>query len=205
MDYLVCDDCGGYYELKPGESPEDFDRCECGGKLKHTQILTPNKFDKVDGHNKVSRSSILNNNRNLMAIILIIVGITAISGITYSIHVLNPAPANYTLLASYNVNDLSNGSKGINIPQGTKNIKVEYNISWVDPGNLNSYLNLNAYGVYIGEGETAGMLNMVAEKNVKLKKEQNKTGTYYFNKPPVKSIRLYGYGIQGTVNIYTSK
>jgi len=31
--YLVCDKCGGYYELQSGESPEDFDRCQCGGKL----------------------------------------------------------------------------------------------------------------------------------------------------------------------------
>lgn len=34
MSYLVCDDCKGYYELKEGESPEDFIlKCECGGKL----------------------------------------------------------------------------------------------------------------------------------------------------------------------------
>jgi len=37
--YLVCDDCGGYYELKPEESPQDFVACECGGKLKHTKKL----------------------------------------------------------------------------------------------------------------------------------------------------------------------
>lgn len=34
MSYLVCDKCKGYYELQPGESPEDFNlTCECGGKL----------------------------------------------------------------------------------------------------------------------------------------------------------------------------
>jgi hypothetical protein len=34
--YLVCDSCGGYYELQTGETPEDFsDECECGGKLDH--------------------------------------------------------------------------------------------------------------------------------------------------------------------------
>lgn len=33
--YLVCEECGGYYELKTGESPQDFAACECGGKLKH--------------------------------------------------------------------------------------------------------------------------------------------------------------------------
>lgn len=34
MGFLVCNKCEGYYELKPGESPSDFDdHCECGGKL----------------------------------------------------------------------------------------------------------------------------------------------------------------------------
>ncbi|NYB51021.1 MAG: protease htpX [Methanobacteriaceae archaeon] len=38
--YLVCDNCGGYYELQPGESPEDFaDECDCGGKLEHANSL----------------------------------------------------------------------------------------------------------------------------------------------------------------------
>lgn len=32
--YLVCDECGGNYELQPGESSEDYEECECGGKLK---------------------------------------------------------------------------------------------------------------------------------------------------------------------------
>lgn len=34
--YLVCNKCGGYYELEPGESPEDFiNNCECGGELEY--------------------------------------------------------------------------------------------------------------------------------------------------------------------------
>lgn len=32
--YLVCSECNGYYELREGEDPEDFELCECGGKLK---------------------------------------------------------------------------------------------------------------------------------------------------------------------------
>jgi hypothetical protein len=32
---LVCENCGGHYELEDNESPEDFDdTCECGGKTK---------------------------------------------------------------------------------------------------------------------------------------------------------------------------
>jgi hypothetical protein len=34
--FLVCNKCGGYYELQEGESPDDFDReCDCGGHLEH--------------------------------------------------------------------------------------------------------------------------------------------------------------------------
>jgi len=34
VGYLKCDECGGYYELQDGESIDDFDGCECGGKYK---------------------------------------------------------------------------------------------------------------------------------------------------------------------------
>lgn len=38
--YLICESCGGYYQLQPGESPEDFsDECDCGGRLNHTELL----------------------------------------------------------------------------------------------------------------------------------------------------------------------
>ncbi|MEL7669474.1 hypothetical protein [Methanobacterium sp.] len=34
--YLVCNKCGGYYELQPGESWKEFDtECGCGGQLVH--------------------------------------------------------------------------------------------------------------------------------------------------------------------------
>lgn len=40
MGYLVCERCGGYYELQSGEKPEDFtDECECGGKTKYFETL----------------------------------------------------------------------------------------------------------------------------------------------------------------------
>lgn len=38
--YLVCNKCGGYYELQKGEEPQDFDdNCECGGKLEYKESL----------------------------------------------------------------------------------------------------------------------------------------------------------------------
>ncbi len=42
MGYLVCEKCGGQYELAENEVPDDFsDKCECGGKL--TYIDRSNK------------------------------------------------------------------------------------------------------------------------------------------------------------------
>jgi hypothetical protein len=38
MGYLKCDKCERYYELQPGESPEDFKKeCDCGGKFRYVE------------------------------------------------------------------------------------------------------------------------------------------------------------------------
>lgn len=37
--YLVCNKCNGYYKLQPGESPDDFEECQCGGKLKYYENI----------------------------------------------------------------------------------------------------------------------------------------------------------------------
>ena len=40
MNYLVCNNCGGYYELQEGESYTDFEpNCNCGGRLYYTNDL----------------------------------------------------------------------------------------------------------------------------------------------------------------------
>jgi len=39
MSYLICQKCGGYYQLEEDESPEDFDKCQCGGRLIYTEYL----------------------------------------------------------------------------------------------------------------------------------------------------------------------
>ncbi len=34
MSFLICDKCGGYYELQSKKNPEDYNlKCECGGKI----------------------------------------------------------------------------------------------------------------------------------------------------------------------------
>ncbi|MEN6554500.1 MAG: nuclease-related domain-containing protein [Methanobacterium sp.] len=51
MSYLVCETCNGYYELQNGESPDDFESCQCGGNLKHVEEVVfqeaPNYERKV--------------------------------------------------------------------------------------------------------------------------------------------------------------
>ena len=51
MPYLMCEKCGGYYKLKPGESSKDFEKCNCGGKLKVVESIE--KFE--DKSEKKSR------------------------------------------------------------------------------------------------------------------------------------------------------
>lgn len=52
MGYLKCDKCGGYYELKPGESLSDFEKCQCGGKLQYVENKDYKIEDPVKTENK---------------------------------------------------------------------------------------------------------------------------------------------------------
>lgn len=57
MGFLVCNKCGGYYELQKGEVPEDFaDRCECGGTLKYVEKLIEPDEDLNDSQNTITCS-----------------------------------------------------------------------------------------------------------------------------------------------------
>ena len=52
MSYLICEKCGGYYELKEGERPEDFKCCECGGNLKYVQNFGAHFDEELDPINE---------------------------------------------------------------------------------------------------------------------------------------------------------
>jgi len=39
MSYLVCEECGKYYELKEGKDSFSYEKCSCGGKLRYTDTL----------------------------------------------------------------------------------------------------------------------------------------------------------------------
>lgn len=41
--YLICQKCGGYYKLQPGELPENFDVCQCGGELEYHHSINLKK------------------------------------------------------------------------------------------------------------------------------------------------------------------
>ena len=44
---IICEKCGGLYKLKEGESLEDFEACECGGKLKSVKDINK-KSEKLN-------------------------------------------------------------------------------------------------------------------------------------------------------------
>ncbi len=60
--YLYCEKCGGYYKLQEGESPEDFDTCQCGGNLIYADNINQViKAENPDSNGKVIK---LKNNSN---------------------------------------------------------------------------------------------------------------------------------------------
>ncbi len=67
--YLVCENCGGRYTLKEGESLEDFESCRCGGRLKYAE-----KYFKL---NPKGKSKIFSNSF-LLVIILALAAVIAV-------------------------------------------------------------------------------------------------------------------------------
>lgn len=76
--YLVCDSCGGYYELQKGESPFDFQECECGGNLKYKKPIISS--DKTSNNHLEDSNGIKSKSSNiyylglLIGVIIIFVG-----------------------------------------------------------------------------------------------------------------------------------
>ena len=54
MSYLFCEKCGGYYKLKEGQSPDDFEFCECGGDLKYVQDFNMHFDEEMDPLNELT-------------------------------------------------------------------------------------------------------------------------------------------------------
>lgn len=52
MSYLVCEQCGKYYELNEGKSSFSYDKCECGGKLTYANNLNGKEIKDVSNNSK---------------------------------------------------------------------------------------------------------------------------------------------------------
>ena len=55
MGFLICEKCGGYYELQKGESQNDFDECECGGKLKFIDCYNKEESRTAESMDSISK------------------------------------------------------------------------------------------------------------------------------------------------------
>jgi len=82
MGYLICDTCQGYYELKKGESPEDFSsKCECGGNLEfkssinHPGTESTGRDKIAHGYSHTDKQSYKYRNIMILGGLLVLVGI----------------------------------------------------------------------------------------------------------------------------------
>ena len=76
MSYLICDKCGGYYELQPGKSPEDFDlTCNCGGELKYYKSIDDEDIENSDHTGINDGKSSQYNNILIIGLIIFFVGL----------------------------------------------------------------------------------------------------------------------------------
>ncbi len=71
-EYIVCEDCGGYYKLKKEESLDDFEKCHCGGNLQYAK-----KYFKLANADEspISGKSLKN------TLIIIILGLLAVAAV----------------------------------------------------------------------------------------------------------------------------
>jgi hypothetical protein len=217
--YLVCGKCGGYYELQDGESPEDYEQCQCGGKLKYSTLLpassesgdlNTDKSDVIEDKNKLSSFINFKNKKFLITVILLCLAIIAIPILIYSTQgstsVLNQAPTNYTLLKSYNASILTSSGISITIPEGTQNIKLAYDLSSIPGAQGNPDFYVDSYNIDINEILSPNTQNnIINDVGFLVGNGQNKTGIYNFNNPNIKSLKIGGNGLQGTIKIYTSQ
>jgi len=76
MGYLICDKCGGFYELQIGESPEDFDlTCNCGGELKFYKSIDDEYIENNDGKSYAEQKSSQYNNIFIIGLIAFFIGL----------------------------------------------------------------------------------------------------------------------------------
>ena len=52
MSYLVCEQCGKYYEINEGKESFSYDKCECGGKLTYSTDV-----NGIESHQQSNKNS----------------------------------------------------------------------------------------------------------------------------------------------------
>ncbi|CDG65142.1 MAG: hypothetical protein PWQ15_649 [Methanobacterium sp.] len=86
MSYLICSHCGEYYQLEEDESPEDFDKCHCGGTLYYSEHKPQMSRVKFYG---------------ILSLIFLIT-LAAVGGFVYlALSINNPASAPTVLASDY--------------------------------------------------------------------------------------------------------
>lgn len=202
--YLECEECRGYYKLQPEESPEDFDKCQCGGALKYNK-----KQIARDKRSFVGTLKSFNKKQCLIVvgILAIIVGVPFIFAQHIPQHLII---TNNTLIGTYNASNLNNpNSDGVFviIPPGTTNIKVEYNLSWTPAKTGANGLDITGYNTNVtGWDSLPDNENVIYNKGVSLfNDDKNKTGNLYLDNSAIKSLVISGNGINGTIKIYAIK
>lgn len=208
--YLVCEKCGGYYKLKPGESPEDFsDKCECGGNLKYVLDLTDKSENNMTSEKQSfseNLKSVLNNKRNL-AIIGVLIVVICLIGFTST---QKAVVTNSTLIGAYNVSDIGKDPYAtvVNIPPGTTNIKIEYNLTWTPVSHGTNGIIIDGYNTNVTTGVSITKFNgnVIYNKAFQLhENDQNKTGTLNLDGSSIKCLVISQNGLNGTIKIYSEK
>ncbi|MEN6552021.1 MAG: DUF4013 domain-containing protein [Methanobacterium sp.] len=209
QEYLVCEKCGGYYKLQPGESPEDFsDKCECGGNLKFVQDLDDNSSEDIisEKQNFKDKLKYLLNNKWNLAFIGVLILVICLVGFTST---QKAVVTNSTLIGTYNVGDINpvNGTVIAAIPSGTSKIRMEYNLSWTQPIKGNSGLTIEGYNVNVTNENLIYQHNsLIYYKEISLyKNDKNKTGTIYLDGSSIKCLVISQNGLKGTIKIYSDK
>lgn len=99
--YIVCEKCGGFYELKNGESLEDFESCECGGKLKAVKkINNKAQQSKTDQNHKNIKERFSTNSERIINFKAISIGTITV----LILSILFSALLNGNILISYVLN-----------------------------------------------------------------------------------------------------
>ena len=203
--YLVCEKCGGYYQLQPGESPEDFsDTCECGGTLKFSEVLSLDEESESEGGLK----SWITKKR-----ILIIIGVLALLVVvipfvvTHTVTTNNTlTTTNTTLIGSYDVGKIDSDGTVVTIPPGTRKIKIEYDLSWTPVSAGTNGIIIDGYNTNVTTGTLITQFNgnIIYNKAFQLHEtDKNKTGTLYLDGSSIKSIVISQNGLKGTIKVYS--